>query len=783
MHAQQVTLKIYRGLRHLALAGLFTLVLFGSEARAQSQISDQFKHVAKELAKRFVASELAQSCDKSDQQRDPICEALVTSLAGVFMMAVDGHFDEKQLALELRDEFPKIAQATAVELVCSEVERLFSDGPPKAGNCSSSGLGKPLARCLIARTYKGAAGSADDCVGARNALAAALNNCRLSDDITKLDVVQLMYKLRDALKVKGDSYQAVLLLTQLADLVNHSSGSFYGIVQATATAQDRLLRGLSTPSRMDVFSDKRIDEIANNASNCPGGALTAQRAEEWRKERWNISWQISRTIARFEPLRTGLNRLPDDLPDPRCASAEDPLAKAVEKLRVEAHTLRVDAMVASTVQNALIPAMLAAILVDYLKTQDDAKLQQNLRDFALQVLARVIAANDADNDLVACNSNDSTSRGLNCTRAGGSSFTVHVAEVSGEGLDDLRVVMEERHYAGSARRTCVYQAAASLLAGSFPTIQAAPNLCTMNVPYLKGTLFEAYLSPVAPGLMEWNAKEVVRSVTPGRATLRFTTGIGAQGGFQMLHDLLPRLVSKLNSIDLSALQGVLASLDAGLVAQAQRELLQGASDAFRPMLTAFLDMHVARLSWCQEPSHGKSMACAVRVLSDAAYDPLMASVSAPGGWQVDSHRLAQQLYTQLDTLDPLGTTPLLFNIGPGMTVLTRLGSTPATTHLTLLDKFGLAYRWGSRNQFEAGLFAGGFVDALVRTAVDGSGADPYWLLGGTIGLRQFSRTFPFGAEAHVASAMPFDTAHFNKKVAGAAGLNIIVPADIAFGSE
>jgi len=304
---------------------------------------------------------------------------------------------------------------------------------------------------------------------------------------------------------------------------------------------------------------------------------------------------------------------------------------------------------------------------------------------------------------------------------------------------------------------------------------------------LTNTVFAGNLQPVSvggvpvPGLMEWKATEIVPLVTPGKVSLKFATAITTRAGFEMLEALMDKLSKAFPSVpeELSALIGALGNFSQGLDAQGRRALLQSAVEVFKPRLTAFLDRRVAPLQWCQAEEHGNTVSCTVRVLADAAYEPLLNSVIDPGS-QGDSARLARQLYLKLDELDPLGTTPLLFNIGPGATLLTRFGHDDPTLHFTLLDKFGFAHRFGQRKAWELGGFVGGFVDAIIRTAAEGKDGDPYWLAGGTFGYRRFSPRYPFGFELHVAAAMPFETSNFSDKVAAAFGLNLIVPAELAF---
>jgi hypothetical protein len=182
---------------------------------------------------------------------------------------------------------------------------------------------------------------------------------------------------------------------------------------------------------------------------------------------------------------------------------------------------------------------------------------------------------------------------------------------------------------------------------------------------------------------------------------------------------------------------------------------------------------------CADGSEADSLRCGVRLLIGAVYDPLLDYVMIENPTDADRRRLATKAYSKALELDPLSKTPLLFNVGLGATGLTRFDD-DETLHLTLLEKFGLAKRFGDRNDWELGIFVGGFLDALIRTAAD-SEEEQYWLAGTTFGRRQISSSVPFGVGVHAGAALPFDLSETEDRIAFAAGLVLTVPADIAFG--
>lgn len=784
--------------QRLLWVGACLLVTFScvGNARAQAQVSEPFKRVSKQVAKRFLSDELQRSCKKTGGVSDEICLSVVNSLTGAFMEAIDGKVDADQLARDLSEQFAHIARATAVDLASNQLEQMLVALPVVDPTCSATGLGAPIAKCVIAKFY--ASDVDQQCGDARKALLQRLTNCGVpAAGVT--DPLDLLDKVVKALQAKG-LYGPSMVLGQIARIARNTDGTLYGTARQIAATDAALSQNWGEAEKAPAFAAKDINAVLNAASDgCANAAQVKAQATAWKAKRLATHAAVGRALAQFQLVPTVIANLPENIGNPGCAKADAPLAVAVQKLRHRARVARIDANVAAVVRQGLFPIMLIAILVDYISTHDDRLLLESLRDFSLQVAARGIAAYDDENPLVDCKV---VASDVACTRrADGSSFIVTGASIwTGfaalsntdqlDLLDALREFLGARRSIASAQGNCLYQAMASAVAGSFvPPLKGAPQFCNLDSASLASTFFGDHLKPVMdqgtpiPGLMQWADGEVVPLATPDTASLKFASGLTPAAAFATLKGLVSKLMASVPTAswppEVQVLVDALSSLSQGLDEHARRMLLQRAVQAFKPRLSRFLDQRIAPLGWCQDEQNGTSVACAVRVLAGAAYEPLMNAV-ADSGTPSNGARLARDLYRKLDELDPLGTTPLLFNIGPGVTVLSRLDGNAATTHLTLLDKFGLAKRFGDRRAWEVGGFVGGFVDAVIRTAADGTNADTYWLAGGTFGYRRFSARYPFGFELHVGAALPFDTSNFSDKVAAAAGLNLIVPAELAF---
>ncbi len=172
---------------------------------------------------------------------------------------------------------------------------------------------------------------------------------------------------------------------------------------------------------------------------------------------------------------------------------------------------------------------------------------------------------------------------------------------------------------------------------------------------------------------------------------------------------------------------------------------------------------------------GPDAACAAQVLVRAAYQPVVDFVEQ-GARSAGATKLADGVYRELMESPALSSTPVIFNVGLGANLVAGPDRFAA---LTVLDKIGVAFlkitdpRW----QFEMGPFAGGFLDALVRTAA-GEGKDRrYWLLGYTVGFPRIGG-FDLGLEVHAGAAMPFSSG--SGPVRFVAGGALVVPFSVVF---
>lgn len=757
----------------IALLGLLALVTGSPRtARAGAQVSADFSRVAKALAKRVSADGLKDICAKKPAAERPVCEAIADAAAASFEMAIDGKVDETELSAVLVELATRLTEAAAADAakqlittLLEEAER-YSDGSCRL-TIKTQGRASVVAARQIAERLSG-------CVVGR-ALKQEKDACRgLEAELLSLEVACA------AGAPVADSYAAELLFTQLERLLTASTpAGFYAAVANGVQSYEVVFSGIDSPNDATVFDARTIDElIATDAPGCTSLEKTRARLREWKKAAPGVFIDLSRALAGFETLpKAALDAIPVVLPDAGCPTGHA-LPKPFADFVTSARTYRTDVKLVAAVDPIVLPSLLGALLVDYARDHDERALREHAEDFALRVLARTIAARDRSGFV--CDAGNCSELAAN---AGGSV----VLQPAGMPSAEVQAVIEDRFSPAAARRTCEYQAIASALGRN---VELGPShVCRKlglsgraNVlgvfPFV--SLLET--NPQQPLFAKWSSAEPVRGgvmrlsvagqIDPGVGRYDLALVLEAlQRGLPEGHSLLP-----ISGALTEALRPVLDQRTSDF----SRVLLAESARKLHPLVDSYLDHRLVPLA-CAEGKDATELACGVRVLIGAVYDPMVGYIMIEKPTDADRKRLATLAYKKALELDPLSRTPLLFNVGLGATGLTRFGSDDGSLHLTLLDKFGVAVRWGERNGGEAGVFVGGFLDALIRTAANAPEQEQYWLAGGTLGFRQFGAGIPFGGALHVAVAMPFDLQKTSDRIAFAAGAALTVPADIAFG--
>ncbi|MFY0563306.1 hypothetical protein ACN28E_05635 [Archangium lansingense] len=261
---------------------------------------------------------------------------------------------------------------------------------------------------------------------------------------------------------------------------------------------------------------------------------------------------------------------------------------------------------------------------------------------------------------------------------------------------------------------------------------------------------------------------------------------------------------------LTSTQSSLRELEVGQLLRVAAFTVEGRDDVARKSLARFgVDLLVAQVDRrsssmlgvtekaCEEDRRTTSIfevftdskvgACVALVLIRSAYFPIADFLWEQGFKESTAEELATRTYTSLAQSRSLDSMPFIFNVGLGANYIMPLTSNSVWRDgygaLTVVDKFGLAfYKYNGRStQLEFGLFAGGFLDALVRTVADTGEDERYWLTGLTLGApRMWGKDI--GLEGHVGFAMPFS---FNNRdrFGWTVGATLVVPVSAVLGEK
>ena len=800
----------------LPLAAILLCAL-PSLAQAQTQVSDEFIRVTKELGKRVTSEALARICDEVEQvDARPICKAIVKAIAPLFEMAIDRKVDEQALSRLLVDLESSLAQSAAAHaaegLLRESLQAAIGEVQGGHPECVSSLANEApaLSQCLIAQVLPSRVAEADaKCRRVADEIVVMGQACGLPlpafPSGGTVDVAAILDAFHKAIQAVPDThpggsgrYRALVALTQVERLLENRSelGSMYSAVARATDAYETAFDFVGDVNREHVTVESRIkadlDAIAR--TQCDHAAAT-ERLARWQSERARVFHGLATSlVAARVPDKATLDAIPTDIPAVKCpegdalTQADRDAQAAVSRVRRSAVAYRNDVLLVSRVDALVIPALLGASLIDYLRTTDARTLDANLRDVALRVLARMLAGIDA--------------RGYHC--AGGAPYTC--TSVDGPSVRKIRLptatsdqdaviqsVFEARYSPASARQTCLYQAVAAILQQPI----AGTGICRLTGSLTSMDLSRASFSRllrVLPGtedqLAQWDVSTIV-PLANGRSKLSLLAKFDADEAYSLLGAAIDEALTALTRSE-----DVGMPTDAGLLRDARavvtftqhllerrqtdgtRAMLTVAANDLRPLLDKLLDDFLGTKLDCADGEDATSLQCGTRILVGAVYAPVVEYIAIPNPTETDRQRLASEAYRKVLELDVLSRTPVLFNVGLGFSSLSRGGT---TTHLTLLDKIGIVARWGRRNEWEAGGFIGGFLDAIVRAATNSADVGPYWMVGGTIGRRSLLSWLPLGLEAHAGVALPFEPAKFDDRAAFAMGLALIVPADILFG--
>ena len=586
------------------------------------------------------------------------------------------------------------------------------------------------------------------------AIARVWNQAVNGGTVDPVDTLQALAALSSSEVVdRLDRRVYLLTLKQLVaeGLTNGIFPAVYGYLVNVGNAEDAITL------QSDIFSGTHYSFL-QSASDGPTGVTlgtcpNAAAADGVRAA--YDGWTRTRGTAPFAKWRNELlTGQPLDLASldhfvaklEACTTASSP--SALVKLRDEFALLLGAAHVVDFNTQYSLPALAAAALLDYVRTRDATQLDKNIR--ALLLFGSTRVALFVANRSLAAHPLFSTAQDV--------------------------------------LRSCEYQTLERQLGLPVTSNAADPSKCYSLLDAPNGLA----LSTQCP--LKVGTPPARCPMTPAPAAAAFPAAAVAaalssvEQRLQSLETGDPLLRDVISGLNVNELVRAVTDLENGDTSGAQRELVRlgidfmvNEVDSMSLSMLGVTDADCSRDTQSESIFSGLGAACAVHVLLEGAYHPVADWYFQQGASGTDTSSVATSVYRNLLGNPALDTTPIILNVGLGGTFVAG-GSDWGNGYaaMTLIDKIGLAfykYSW-TDFRFETGPFAGGFLDALIRTAASDGTAQRYWLLGYTAGFPRMWST-DLGLELHVAAAMPFtlsDSNHYGVALGGA----LVVPFNFVF---
>ncbi len=805
-----------------------------AHAQLPLQVSDRFVEVSRAVARTILASELRNVCDtQKDLDSRQRCHIVVDEVTQLFEFALASSSGSRpSLDALVTSLAGRVTQAAFLELTDSALKAQIEDAllrlartPTDECRSSITALRSALVRCGQSLLFDmHAAGQQTVCRDGLVAPAAAAKACGFAPPTTgsaadPLDVLAgaVTAWLGDATQQSPSEGALAIqeLLLNRDGLLSPTARGAYERVAALAARLDKKTT-LDSMSQWSVFDDpqKVLDELA--AVHCSGKGVEVLKA--WREDRYAVYAAVAQAMARGTGLTDAeqkrLARLPHGAGELTCPpGALDEALAGARRYAEFSRWLGPDVKTALLIDRALWAALLGALALDYFQSGDAAALKDHVAPLALRAVARAIAYEERAPQ--ACTQRPGRRSEFTCVRidAEGQRGALRELKIPDELAPTLRDGRHDHQYVithyvearGSvmaSQRTCAWQAAAAALGVDvIADAHESVPLCRAGEPgsiiaRLESLLeADALLQPIAgvPGLARWapGAEETmrVRSMVQNfsspvrvfaalsRALALASQALGREAPASpgaSLEKVVP--TSPPLADVLASLSAVCDALARARDQDALRLAIALGARVSRPAVDSLLDAHIAPLGECEGDTATPSTRCAARVLVDALYTPTVEYLAEPDPQRRQAFDWPAVVGHAIQRADPLSRSPLLFDVGLGFTLSMNRHGDEQRGHLTVMEKFGIVKRWGDRNAWQAGVFAGGFLDPVVRR-IAGDKVDPRWLAGLTFGRRQWSRDFPLGLEAHAALAIPFQ---FNTDPHAAVALVALVPIDLVF---
>lgn len=708
-------------------------------------VTDQFKTVARNILSKVVAEQIIRACPDHDK----ICQDMAVPLGQALRAAITSND-------------PKLKRSLGAFFVKSSIggltHALMRDTKESIGLREWESLESRFSQCIAA----GLAGSRDG-----SCIMSVTDLKPLHSLVGGIDCAQpgLLYKEFCALERRALTHERIepqSVVRVLADIaiwtgVDRPDLRVYllglerliafglddGVFEAALafladdkSMQDRVFALVNYSSANPTIRLWDPEEDSTWAAAISSCGFPIEPFSSWQKARDEAHWVeearrafLSGVPIKVEPMEALLRYSPNT-----CAKTDS--AKVIRQLRKFTHYALAPLRLQETLSRYQLPALAAAALLDYVRTDDESEFQRNLLRTFLHGVAH----------------------------SGHKKLILKGLELETRN-PAVRITSSTLPTMTQAQQSCELRAGAALLGftRTSETVQcysfsqsiwiAAPAL----PPSVKGL-------PSRDWLIE-HADELESTFAP------------------LLVPEFPESF-KYKIPDAETLKQVLSALKSGRWSAVSSSLTQPAIDFLVEQLEGLTkDWLGDDAGECLKQSQGTSIffrrdgACTLHLLIQSAYRPI-----ADYFWQSSGVGTgatpAQAVYDRLLASPAINRLPIILNVGLGANYI-RGNSAVWGRHgysaLSVIDKAGVAFykRTTSETEWEVGAFAGGFLDALARTATNEGESERFWLLGLTAGWTRLPH-LPFGLEVHVAEAMPLRLNAKNRygKTVGAA---IVVP--------
>jgi len=750
----------------LARLGLVIAVLVAPAALAAAQeapakkdlpvyVSDQFRSAARKVAQQIVVAELADACAR-DQ---PLCRIVVRRLGEAVLAstakepervrsALNGFFVDSSTHAFLHaivrdvvaeDEVGELAELTRPLVTCVASGLSQKRGDPGC-RLDAKAIEALLSRLGVIRCGPGA--RSDDC----RAIEATIEDLEARRPLQPARSIRVLAAVASSPRVERQDVRIYLLHLERF-LARGLEGGLFGATFSFLTEEPppTVVEDIVGYDPADPeYALWRADQDAGFEQALAGCGQDLGRFEAWKRARDDPA---SPFLARARAaLLTGerLDLTPvTALVEYGCADGS-PHADKLRELRSQARYLATPIVAYQTLRRHAVGGLAAAAILDYVRTNDQAQFEADVRaTLAYGAEELALAARTA-------------------------------LDLEAEAKDPSRRIRAPRMHA-DARSICEVQ---ELLQLAFR--QEAPTTGTCF------SLAEARTRPTVPHVLP-----AALGVPDAR--------VRAETAAARLEPILAAIArtGRANALTEARVAGLL---------RAARYLAEGNAAAGRTtvarlgvdLLVEQVDLRTAELfrtsdARCDQDVRTRSIffgfgaACAAHVLVKSAYYPMADVLWEAGAGSMSSAEIASRAYRSLQQSEHLDYAPLILNVGLGVNYITGFTSSSIWSGgygaFTLLDKYGVAFwrRRTERSRYEFGLFAGGFMDALVRTLADSGEDERFWLLGLTAGAPRL-RGLDLGLEAHAAVAMPFRLDQ-SERYGLSFGVAVVVPFDLLFGEE